>query len=290
MDRHQGPVYHLVSKGETVFGIARKFQITPGELREWNTLADDNIKTGQKLIVGYAYLYKGNVKNDAAPGVVKQQEIVKHDPVIISEPVKKVEVAPLTSVQVKDTSSITLKDGKEDEKQKSRRELRKEKKEHEEREEKEKQTNTSVPVTQTIPPVQPKPVTPNHVAEPLKPTTLVKDTSKTVALNGKLNTPVMASASGKTKLVVETGIATWIDNTDINPNRYFALHRTAPIGTIIRVRNKMNSKYVFVKVVGVLPDTGDNANLIIKLSKAGAVKLDVIDARFQAELSFEVPE
>jgi len=84
----------------------------------------------------------------------------------------------------------------------------------------------------------------------------------------------------------EKGVAAWIDDQDVNPKKYFALHRTAPIGTIIKVTNPMNNRYVFVKVVGTLPDTGDNANIIIKISKASASKLDILDAHFQCILDF----
>jgi len=101
--------------------------------------------------------------------------------------------------------------------------------------------------------------------------------------------PVSATGKGR-KEIFETGIASWIRDDDINPNKYYALHRTAPIGTIIRVTNKMNSKYVFVKVVGTLPDTGDNTDLMIKISKASAEKLGVRDSRFQSELSYGITE
>ncbi len=114
-------------------------------------------------------------------------------------------------------------------------------------------------------------------------------------------TSVKTSAAGKTKAlpenivkgrkeVNEVGVAAWIRDDDVNPNKYYALHRTASVGTIIKVINKMNNKYVFVKVVGVLPDTGDNTDLIIKISKASAEKLGVHDLRFQSELNYGVNE
>jgi LysM repeat protein len=90
------------------------------------------------------------------------------------------------------------------------------------------------------------------------------------------------------KEISEQGVATWIDDENINPNKYFALHRTAPVGTIVKVTNKMNKRAVFVKVVGKLPDTGDNENILIKVSKATAEKLGVRDMRFQAELNYGV--
>jgi LysM repeat protein len=92
------------------------------------------------------------------------------------------------------------------------------------------------------------------------------------------------------KEISEQGVATWIDDENINPNKYFALHRTAPVGTIIKVINRMNKRSVFVKVVGKLPDTGDNDNTVIKISKASAEKLGVRDPRFQSELTYGINE
>lgn len=52
----------------------------------------------------------------------------------------------------------------------------------------------------------------------------------------------------------------------------------------------MNSRAVYVKVVGKLPSTGDNDGVLIKISKAGAEKLGVLDERFQAELLYGISE
>ncbi|MBK7855996.1 MAG: peptidoglycan-binding protein, partial [Bacteroidetes bacterium] len=70
----------------------------------------------------------------------------------------------------------------------------------------------------------------------------------------------------------ETGMAAWIKDGSLNQNKYYALHRTAPLGTIVKVNNRMNGEYVFVKVVGQLPDSGDNEKQIIKISEAAAKK------------------
>ena len=105
------------------------------------------------------------------------------------------------------------------------------------------------------------------------------------------NTAFTKNANGRmVKQVNETGVASWIMDGEMNQNKYYALHRYAPVGTIIKVTNRMNGKYVFVKVVGLLPDTGDNDNLIIKISQAASNKINVLDSRFQAELSYGVAE
>ncbi|MCZ6899056.1 MAG: muramidase-2 precursor, partial [Bacteroidetes bacterium] len=68
--------------------------------------------------------------------------------------------------------------------------------------------------------------------------------------------------------------------------KYLALHRTAPVGTIIQIKNEMNDMRVFVRVVGKFPDTGNNEKLLIKISKAAYQRLGVIDSRFPVVLSY----
>jgi LysM repeat protein len=45
------PVYHMVKNGETAFSIAKQNNITMKQLREWNNLNFEALKTGQKLRV-----------------------------------------------------------------------------------------------------------------------------------------------------------------------------------------------------------------------------------------------
>jgi LysM repeat protein len=46
-----GPVYHIVVKGDTVYNICKRFNVTQEQLKEWNNLSDITIKIGQKLQV-----------------------------------------------------------------------------------------------------------------------------------------------------------------------------------------------------------------------------------------------
>ncbi|KES11888.1 LysM domain protein [Snodgrassella alvi SCGC AB-598-O02] len=42
---------HTVQRGDTVYNISKRYQITQDNLRSWNNLVDDNIKLGQVLRV-----------------------------------------------------------------------------------------------------------------------------------------------------------------------------------------------------------------------------------------------
>jgi LysM repeat protein len=47
---------------------------------------------------------------------------------------------------------------------------------------------------------------------------------------------------------------------------YFAMHKWLPIGTIIKIKNLVNSKIVYAKVIGKLPDTDENKHVIVRYS------------------------
>ena len=48
-----GKKTHTVQKGETVYGISKKYGMKPSDLRKLNNLGeDDPVRPGQKLVVG----------------------------------------------------------------------------------------------------------------------------------------------------------------------------------------------------------------------------------------------
>jgi len=84
---------------------------------------------------------------------------------------------------------------------------------------------------------------------------------------------------------VEEGMAMPIAQME-STNKYLALHKTLPTGTLLEVRNLMNNKKVFVRVVGQLPDTGVNHNVIVRLTPWAFKKLGILDAKARVELIY----
>jgi LysM repeat protein len=85
--------------------------------------------------------------------------------------------------------------------------------------------------------------------------------------------------------VMESGIGELIPGST-ESRKYLGLHRTAKIGTIMKVRNEMNNKMVFVRIIGRIPNTGDNKKVLLKISKAAYDRLSIIDPRFRIEISY----
>lgn len=84
--------------------------------------------------------------------------------------------------------------------------------------------------------------------------------------------------------VVESGLGAPIENNVTD--KYLALHKTAPVGTIMQVRNSMNGQSVYVRVIGKLPNTGENNNVLVRLSPRAVQKLGTGDSRFRVETNY----
>lgn len=90
----------------------------------------------------------------------------------------------------------------------------------------------------------------------------------------------------------EKGVATWIESTGIEPtgDRYYALHNSAPIGSIVKVRNLMNNRTIYAKVIGTLSESEVQEKVLIKLSAGAAERLNVLDNRFVSEITYFVAD
>lgn len=101
-------------------------------------------------------------------------------------------------------------------------------------------------------------------------------------VTNKPQTPVPNAPGGKK--FSEQGIAQMIE-AGASTNKFLALHRTAPVGTLIKVANQANGQSVWVKVIGNFGGVGD---VIIKVSPKAFEKLTPKDKRIRAELSYSV--
>lgn len=240
---------HTVKEKETLFGIAKKYGVKVDDLKKWNANIV-TVKIGQVI----------NVKN---PYGKKQEENLKIDTdrkeILANAVESKVEVksdvkdkpAPVKAETIKTQNAVVQK------------------------EKAEAKADQNVEVKPAI----------IEKAE-------TKISSATVLDNDQKNSSKKSEVKSNNGSVVreynETGMAAWIKDGSLNQNKYYALHRTAPLGTIVKVNNRMNGDYVFVKVVGQLPDSGDNDKQIIKISEAAARKIGAVNEHFQVELSYGV--
>ncbi len=86
----------------------------------------------------------------------------------------------------------------------------------------------------------------------------------------------------------EKGVGVWIDDIQGSGNM-LALHKTAPVGTVIKITNPMTNRTALAKVVGKFADSAETRDAIIVISKSAASLLGALDKRFQVEISYGTP-
>ncbi|OUJ72956.1 LysM peptidoglycan-binding domain-containing protein [Hymenobacter crusticola] len=146
---------------------------------------------------------------------------------------------------------------------------------------------TAEPAVTTAPKPSPAPTTP-AITLPERPEENDRDKEATPdaatspSPNPEDRTPERASEV--VHRVRENGLAATIEGAVTD--KYLALHKTAPVGTIMQVRNIMNGQSVYVRVIGQLPDTGENSSILVRLSPRAVQRLSMPNSRFRVETSY----
>lgn len=87
----------------------------------------------------------------------------------------------------------------------------------------------------------------------------------------------------------DKGLAVWINDDNLDASKSYALHRTAPVGTIVKITNPMTGRSVFAKVVGKYTENQTTKDVIIVLTKASADAIGALDKRFLVNITFGIP-
>ncbi len=90
-------------------------------------------------------------------------------------------------------------------------------------------------------------------------------------------------ASGN--LMEERGIAFW-NKSGQNESGFFALHRTADVGSYLEITNPMFGTKVFVKVIGKIPENSYPKEIMTIISFEAAEELRAKDARFFVKIRY----
>jgi len=116
------------------------------------------------------------------------------------------------------------------------------------------------------------------------PPPVIKEEKKTTPVINEPAIKISESVSGSDE-IKEAGLAELIEGTEGN-RKYLALHKTAKAGTIMKVKNELNNREVFVRVVGPLPNTGSNDKMVVKISRSAYDRLGAIDPKFRVEVTY----
>ncbi len=89
--------------------------------------------------------------------------------------------------------------------------------------------------------------------------------------------------------VEERGVALWISDDNFDGSKMLGLHQSAPIGTVVKITNPMTGKSTFVKVVGKFTMNESTKDAIIVITRAAADLIGARDRRFQSTIVYGVP-
>lgn len=130
---------------------------------------------------------------------------------------------------------------------------------------------------------------PNTTADKTDPIRIDTPTTDTEESNSSNNSLKLPPAKYGLHESNEKGIALCLSDEGLDGSHMLALHRTAPIGTVIKITNPMTQKSTFAKVVGKFTENESTKNVIIVITKAVADLVGALDKKFQVNLTYGVP-
>lgn len=115
--------------------------------------------------------------------------------------------------------------------------------------------------------------------------------SKSLSAFERKYSSVEKDPNGMYRKITQTGITTCFDDSGASATsggNMYALHRTAPLRTILRVSNPMNGKAIYVMVIERLPSILNNENVMMSLTKSAAKKLNILDEKSIVECKYYI--
>ncbi len=291
---------HRVANGEGLYLIARKYNVSAGNLRKWNHLSSDELQIGQSLIVS---------TSNAASNPVSAARTIEKTPVTSGSKTHTVANGEgLYSIARK--YKVSAKNLREWNSLRSDNiAIGQELVVAMDTPEEIQESSSAIAKAETKPAEPIKPAPAEKITEKPLPVPVANETkaasvesSATAMVSPTLTksadsignkeeeraaekpAPLVVNNSGYVK-TVESGMAEALTE-GASSDLFLALHRSAPVGTIMQIRNEMNDQSVFVKVIGKLPDTGDNEKVIVKVSKRAYERLAAVDRRFRVQVSY----
>ena len=245
---------HTVLRNETIFTIARQYGVTAYQIRTMNNLPDNAITIGQVLKV------PGGIIADVQVPKEKQVETkTKELPVEAKEESFIHTVATgenifsiakkynLTAYQIRTANKLD---------------------------------DNNIKVGQKL--IIPKPPQPKSVND-LSKEEQENEPDSTMVKDPKLRRD--PSVYGLSQ-IEEKGAAVWIEDQDMDGTKMLVLHRTAPVGRVIKITNPMTNRTTFAKVVGKFTENESTKDVIIVMTKAVADSLGALDKRFFCNLTY----
>lgn len=260
VEKKDGKTYvlHKVDAKETLFSISRKYKASVNDIKLANPETSSGLNLGQVIRVPYIL---NNTNGKTGSGLGKTHIVEPKETLFSISRKYKISVQELNAanpslasgLQIGQTLIIPNKDG--------RAVLAK--------------TKAKEPVSETK--MEKKGEDQPVIAENLEEQEVEASVKKTKSVL----TP--APSSGYKK-INESGSADLMENS-VDNLKYLALHKTAPVGTIIQVRNDDNDQKIFVRVIGKIP-TATTDKSILKLSPKAMERLGSKGDKIPVSISY----
>ena len=261
---------HTVKSSETLYSISRQYNLKVEDIKKWNNLTGNSISIGQQLIVGGISTNTSKEAQNIQEPVNDQKTHTVGQSQTLYSISRMYGVTTDQLVEWNNLKSNTLDIGQ------------------------------VLIVSDPVEPLESEsssnssmlPVTENNDNKEVKTETPTAPKPNEALVIGATTTEINKNSDGEEDIIeepvekiVQKGLAEVIENTT-ETKKYLALHREAPIGTIMQVRNEMNNQSVFVRIVGQIPPTGENSKVILKISEKAYDRLGAVDKRFPVEISY----
>ena len=281
---------HLVKPGESLYKIAKKYKVSAADLEKWNGIDNKGLKSGQEIYVSDpGNLAKEEeqvkeVKVESAETASATHEVSKGQTLSSIAKQHNTTVADLKKLNGLKTNSVSIgqllkvpgSNPKEEVVEEPRPVAKAEVPVVVKEQKQEPKAKQVPPVTQPF-------ESPKQAPAPVEKEIPAQDER---ANSGSITE--VSNTLGYTR-VLETGFAEAIEG-DGNSKKHLCLHKTAPVGSILQVKNEANGQSVYVKVIGKLPETGSNEKLIIRISRQAYDKLLAVGKRFPVEVSYPLAQ
>lgn len=244
---------HTVLRNETIFTVAKQYGVTAYQLRKLNNLPDNAITIGQVLKVPGGIVTEVQVPKEkqaeqtAKPAPASKDESFIHtvsDGETIFTIAKKYNI---TAYQIRSANKMDENTIKTDQK--------------------------------LIIPRPPQPRSVNDLSKEEQ----ENEPDSTMVKDPKLRRD--PSVYGLSQ-IEEKGTAIWIADADLDGTKMLVLHRSAPVGRVIKLTNPMTNRTTFAKVVGKFTENESTKDVIIVMTKAVADSLGALDKRFLCNLTY----
>lgn len=241
------PVHYRVRQGDNLYRISKTINEQQRVLQDWNGLPDNSVEVGQALVIARVlYDEQSAGFNGSSVGSVPDKKQSTQQATVAQQEVKK--VTPATNSTSVNGQKYTL----------------------EMKEKQERQSDGSMATVYT------------------------RDTvwSDTLGMYGKI---YMQQTAGERYVIEEKGSAVFFETPNKVKSRYgndakntliYAFHNLAKRGTIIKVYNPGTDKYVFVKVMGPLPETKQYYNSLIGIGDDAKEILGIMEDKAWVELKY----